>query len=278
MAGISYTREGRTAYICLGASSRGNSFTPDLRRGLNEALKRYQKDDEAWMAVVHAEGEDFCTGTADVQPQSLKEARERSRLWAGGHVEIWKPLIAAVQGQCRGEGFDLALACDLRVAEESTSFETDFAERQDGPNVSAIWLLNQVGISATLELLWLGKRLDARKAARLGLVNRIVTRGDPELTAPPDQGEGRLPMEPMKQEVVLPQGDALTAAIMLAEELLLYAPVTRTFQKETAYRCIGVPFNYAQSLEVGPNPYASEDRIEGNRAFVERRRPVWRNR
>ena len=84
-------------------------------------------------------------------------------------------------------------------------------------------------------------------------------------------------MEPLKQEIQTPQGDVLTAATMLAEELLLYAPVTRTFQKETAYRCIGVPFNYAQLLEVGPNPYASQDRIEGNRAFVERRRPVWSN-
>jgi enoyl-CoA hydratase/carnithine racemase len=85
-------------------------------------------------------------------------------------------------------------------------------------------------------------------------------------------------MEAMGESIPVPEGDALTAALRFAEELLLYAPVTRNFQKEIAYRSIGVPFHYAQTLELGPNPYASTDRIEGTRAFVENRRPVWQNK
>ena len=70
----------------------------------------------------------------------------------------------------------------------------------------------------------------------------------------------------------------MSGAFALAVDLLRYAPVTRRFQKETAYRFIGVPYHYAQTLDRDPDPYASVDRIEGTRAFVENRRPVWRNR
>ena len=57
-----------------------------------------------------------------------------------------------------------------------------------------------------------------------------------------------------------------------------WAPMTRNFQKEIAWRSIGAPFYYAQSLEHGNNPYASEDSVEGARAFSESRFPIWHNR
>ncbi len=273
MAKVTYTRQDRIARLHISAPSP--AFDPQTRRELNTALLEYKADDEAWMAVISAEGPDFAVGSSKHAANSYREQRECCALWAGGFVEVWKPTIAAVQGQCRGEGLALALSCDLRVADESASFTADFSGGPDEPDVLAAWLLNLVGASKTFELLWLNRTLDAQEAHHSGLVNQLVVKG-PFKQAPP-QG-GRFPMETMHTTISVPGGDAITAAEKFAEELLQYAPVTRNFQKEIAYRSIGVPFHYAQTLELGPNPYASEDRIEGTRAFVENRRPVWHNR
>src|SRR5690606_4287373 len=139
----------------------------------------------------------------------------------------------AVQGECRGEGLAIALACDLRVADATATFSGDFTGAPDEPDVLAAWLLNLVGAARTFELLWLNRTLDAAEARRIGLVNRLASKG-PVKELPPENG--RFPMESLGETISVPEGDALTAALAFADELLLYAPVTRNFQKEIAYR------------------------------------------
>jgi enoyl-CoA hydratase/carnithine racemase len=273
MANVTYRREGRIAFVDFSGEGR-NLITSELRLGLHEAFQRYKGDDEAWIAVFASDGPDFCAGSQGGAPGGTAARREFFSYWAGGYHEIWKPTIAAIQGSCAGEGAALALGCDFRIAEPSASF--DFAFTGDGsqPQVAAAWLLTIVGLSKALELVWLGEPVTVQEALRLGLVNRIARKGPaPE----PPQAGGRLPMDPLQTEMTVEDGSARTAAKAFAEELLLNAPVTRRFQKEIAYRSIGVPFQYAQSLEIGKNPLGSADRIEGNRAFVENRRPVWQN-
>lgn len=273
MATVSYSSDNRIARIHL--SGAPPAFDAETRRDLNRALLRYKADSEAWMAVISAAGPDFAAGSSAPAPGALREQRESCALWAGGFVEVWKPTICAVQGQCRGEALALALSCDLRIADETAAFTADYRGAPGEPDVLAAWLLNLVGTAKTFELLWLNRTLAAREAQRIGLVNRLAIRGPLKQLPPAD---GRFPMEPMETTIPVPEGDAITAAVKFAEELLLYAPVTRNFQKEIALRSIGVPFHYAQTLELGPNPYASADRIEGTRAFVENRRPVWHNK
>ena len=85
------------------------------------------------------------------------------------------------------------------------------------------WLVNLVGLSSALDLLWRNRSLDAVKAHRMGLVNRLVLQGE---EAAEDAGEGRLPMIPMQSSITTAEGTALSGGIKLARELLLYAPVT----------------------------------------------------
>lgn len=273
MAQVSYARSGRVAHIEMHLPS--GTIGPQARRELNTALLQYKSDTDAWIAVVTSEGPDFVVGSAGPAEDTHRARREYATLWGGGFVEIWKPTIAAVQGQCRGEGLALALGCDLRIADATAAFSAGFTGASDEPDVLAAWLVNLVGTARTFELLWLGRTLDGTEAKRIGLVNRLAVKG-PAKPLPPE--DGRFPMEAMAETIAVPEGDARTAALSFADELLLYAPVTRNFQKEIAYRSIGVPFHYAQTLELGPNPYASTDRIEGTRAFVEKRRPVWHNK
>jgi len=273
MAAVTYERHGRIARIHMHLPS--GTFAPQIRRDLNLALRQYKDDVDAWIAVISSEGTDFGRGSLEGSSNSHQARREHAMLWAGGFVEVWKPTIAAVQGECRGEALAVTLACDLRVADATATFGADFTGAADEPDVLGAWLLNLVGAARTFELLWLDRTLDAAEAHRIGLVNRLAIKGAVK-ELPPENG--RFPMEAMQETIPVPDGDALTGALRFAEELLLYAPVTRNFQKEIAYRSIGVPFHYAQTLELGPNPYASADRIEGTRAFVENRRPVWRNK
>lgn len=273
MTSVTYTRQSRIARVHMNLPSQ--RIDGQARRELNRALLQYKADSDAWIAVISSAGSDFAVGSASPAADSPREQRESFSLWAGGFVEVWKPTICAIQGECRGEGLAIALGCDLRVADDTASFTADFTGGAGEPDVLGAWLLNLVGASKTLEMLWLNRTYDVAEAQRIGLVNRRVVKG-PLKALPPE--DGRFPMEVMDTTIAVPEGDAITAAVKFAEELLLYAPVTRNFQKEIAVRSIGVPFHYAQTLELGLNPYASQDRIEGTRAFVENRRPVWHNR
>jgi len=256
---VVYEKRDRIAFITLNRPEVLNAFNRAMHRRLREVWLDFREDDETWVAVISGAGERAFSAGQDVGEigERVAEAARRSfwETWFGedlqSGLEVWKPIIAAVNGYCLGEGMTLVLACDLRIASERASF--GFPEVALGlpAIVGAIRAPRIVGLSNALELLLVGDRIDAERALRMGLVQRVV------------------PHEMVKTE-----------AEALARRLCQNGPLAVRCTKEVAVRSLSLPF--AEAVRMGESlrriAAMSEDAREGPRAFLEKREPRFTGR
>ena len=162
-----------------------------------------------------------------------------------------KPLIAAVEGQALAGGFELVLACDLVVAGESARFGLPEVKRGLLAATGAIVLPQRLPTAIALEMLLTGESITARRAAELGLVNRVV-----------------------------PDGRALSGATELAKQIAANAPLAVDAAKRIAYDSAdwAPGTRWDQQSEIVRSILGSEDAREGASAFASRRAPVWTGR
>ena len=170
--------------ITLDRAEKMNAFAGHMRRDLGETLERAGSDPEVRAVVVTGAGRAFCAGgdvAAMDDMMEREDADEFARmLGAGRRVvtairEMVKPVVASINGVASGAGFNLALACDLRLAAESARFSQSFVKVGLHPDWGGTYFLPRlVPSNIACELFFLGDAIDAERALALGIVNRVV--------------------------------------------------------------------------------------------------------
>lgn len=254
---VLYELDGHIATITYNRPDALNAIDGDMRRGLNAAFGRFRDEEDAWVAIVTGSGRAFCAG-ADMVDGAGAAGEFAGTFWEKPTLnsfesgwEIFKPVIAAVNGYCLGYGLTLVTWCDFVIASERAQF--GFPEVGIGvPTiVGAIRLPQRLNWQYAMELLLTGERIDATRAKEIGLAGWVV-----------------------------PHDDLMAEARLLAERLVRAAPIAARATKEVAVRSQhlstidAIRFGETMRRVAG----ATEDAAEGGRAFREQRAPRWTGR
>lgn len=249
---VLYEKKNRIVYITLNRPERLNALGTELSQQLWEAETKFAEDEDAWVAIYTGVGRAFSAG------RDLKEVTEQGPS-RGSTVPFArrpaivhnKPTIAAVNGLAYGGGFERALACDIRICSDDARFA--LAEVKVGlcPPTAMFTLPRLVGLSNAMWLLLSGEPIDAKEASRIGLVTTVV-----------------------------PPSELLSTATRMAEIICENAPLAIRATKQLTTLGLEVSMDYALRLGQGliSSVWGSEDATEGAKAFVEKRKPVWKIR
>jgi crotonobetainyl-CoA hydratase len=257
---VQIVRRGATVEVTLDRP-KANAIDAATSRALYAAFRAFQDDPAARVAILTGAGDRFFSAGWDLKAAAAGEAAAADHGPGGfaGLTEFFdldKPVIAAVNGLAYGGGFELVLACDLVVASEGAAFalpEVGLGIIADSGGVQR--LPRRLPRPLAMELLLTGRRVEAREARSLGLVNRLA-----------------------------PQGSLMTAARELAETIAARAPLAARAVKAAVGLGEGrsVAETYAALRDAKSPIYdamlASEDAREGPRAFAEKREPAWKGR
>lgn len=241
------------ALITINRPERLNAMDAEHYQLLSQAWQRVRDDSDVRVAIVTGAGERSFTTGADIKsfltaPPGMAEMwlTQKDQLLNRG-LEVWKPIIAAVNGYCLGGGMTLLMATDIRIASENATFS--LAEVKRGVvagNGGTQRILSQVPYAIGMEMILTGEGIDAQKAERWGLINKVV-----------------------------PQADLLDEARRVASKIAANAPLAVQASKELAIRAREMPLSTGLRMEQLANRMLgfTEDAKEGPAAFAEKRTP-----
>ena len=241
------------ATVTLNRPDVHNAMNDRMRRELVQCFGELVTNDDARVIVVTGAGERAFSAGADIRefvaPQVPTRFREHRKRVDFREVmdRCPQPLIAAIRGYAFGGGLELALACDLRIAGDDARLgltEIDLAIIPGGGGTQRLPRL--VGRGRALHMILTGARIDAHEALRIGLVERVV-----------------------------PAAEVQSAARELATTLAAKAPVALRYAKEAVVKGLELPLADGLTIEndLATLLRTTEDRIEGAKAFLEKRKP-----
>ena len=255
---IRYDLADGVATITLNRPEVHNAMNERMREELTGCFGDLARSEEARVVVVTGAGERAFSAGADIRefvapqvPIRFRESRRRVDFRAAMD-RCGQPILAAIRGFALGGGLELALACDIRIAGEDAQLgltEVNLAIIPGGGGTQRLPRL--VGRGKALEMILTGARVDAREALRIGLVERVV-----------------------------PAADVLASALGLARSLGEKAPVALRYAKEAVVKGLGLPLEDGLRLEndLATLLRTTEDRVEGAKAFLEKRTPRFTGR
>ncbi len=261
---VLFEQRERIAVITINRPDAMNSLDGETLDQLNKAWLDFRDDPDLWVAIVTGAGDKaFCAGGdlkslgryySSMTPIQRREKAEKEP-GVGGitrNLDIWKPIIAAINGHCLAGGLEIALACDIRIAADNATFGLTEVSRGIIPGAGGTQRLPRlISTTKSLEMILTADRIDAQEALQIGMVSRVV---------------------PLKE--------VLNEALKTAEKICRNAPLAVRAAKEAIYRGLDMPLAEGLRLEqfLAEPVRQSEDAKEGPRAFVEKRDPNFQGR
>jgi len=254
---LDYKKEGKIAIFTINRPEAMNALNVETVRELLEAMVDFRDDPKLWVGIVTGAGERAFCGGADIKDTLPFMKEHRRDPWSMPPsimrgLELWKPLIAAINGMALGGGLELALACDIRIAAENARLGTPEVNLGMIPGWGGTQRLPRaISKCQAAEILLMGKPVDAQEAYRIGLVNKVV-----------------------------PQAEVMATAKEWAGSICQAGPLAVRAAKEAMLKGCDMTLEDGLRLENSLVAYVmgTEDFAEGTKAFVEKRKPEYKGK
>jgi enoyl-CoA hydratase len=263
------TGDDHVVTITINRPEARNSLDMEHFFQLRSAWERFGADDDVYVAIITGVGEDFCVG-ADLKTY-IPQITELQKKMKSGEVseidgyrlddgvkavlrgtKLYKPIVAAVNGNCVAGGMEMLGGCDLRVASDTATFGVMEPKRGlFAGGGTTVRLPRQIPYPAAMELLLCADRVPAARAYEMGLLNEVCR-----------------------------PADLLERAYDYAHRITANGPFAVRKTKESVLRGLATDMGEAYKIEtaISGEVFSSEDAKEGPKAFAEKRPPVWKNR